>query len=103
MESSGETDSTGNHSDSSRQQPVMLLSGDSQVDDGSHHDDDQDHGGGGVQDDAIEKAAISCLRFFVLFLMIGSTIGAGVGTWNLLSSEEHNDFDDEVSPLLVCI
>lgn len=52
-----------------------------------------------VEDDGIEKAAVSCLRFFVLFLIVGSTIGAGVASWRFLATQEQEDFNKEVSPV----
>ena len=53
--------------------------------------------GGGVMDDAdFEDKAVSCFRFFVMFLLIGGMIAAGVGTWKFLQQEEYDDFEHEV-------
>jgi hypothetical protein len=49
-----------------------------------------------LMDDEFEKHAISCLRYFVLFLMVAFTIAAGVTTWKFLKREEQNQFINEV-------
>jgi hypothetical protein len=51
---------------------------------------------GDLMDDEFEKRAISCLRYFVLFLMVAFTIAAGITSWKFLKREEQNQFINEV-------
>ncbi|CAJ1960714.1 unnamed protein product [Cylindrotheca closterium] len=93
MEKISETESSGKSSSNVGKQVILPEREDSTLDDSIHFNTNEQEVV--VQDDGIEKAAISCLRFFVLFLMIGSTIGAGVATWKFLSSQEQEDFNKE--------
>mmetsp|Transcript_21694 Transcript_21694/g.53584 ORF Transcript_21694/g.53584 Transcript_21694/m.53584 type:complete len:1189 (-) Transcript_21694:77-3643(-) len=94
MGGSSGTDSTDNLSNNVGQHARLREREDSKLDDSMQFEANNEQEVI-VEDDGIEKAAISCLRFFVLFLMIGATIGAGLVTWNFLSSQEHADFNKE--------
>lgn len=95
MGGGGETNSTGTLSNHARNQVPVREREDSRLDDSIQFESSDEQVV--VENDGIEKTATSCLRFFVLFLIVGSTIGAGFGTWNFLLSQEHADFQKEVS------
>lgn len=50
-----------------------------------------------VHDDELEMQAISCFRGFIIFLMLGATIAAGVGMWFHLEKREEAAFHHHVS------
>ncbi|CAJ1960726.1 unnamed protein product [Cylindrotheca closterium] len=48
-----------------------------------------------IEDDEFERTAIRCFRFYIFFLMVVSTITAGVITWHFLNQAEEDDFHKE--------
>ena len=54
-----------------------------------------------IEDNEFETKAITCFRGFIFFLMVASTVTAGVVTWYLLNKAEEGDFQQEVSVIIV--
>lgn len=49
-----------------------------------------------IEDNEFERKAIWCFRYYIFFLMVASTIAAGVITWHLLNQGEEDDYHQEV-------
>jgi hypothetical protein len=62
---------------------------------GAVEEDDESTQGDAIEDQ-FEKRAISCLRYFVLFLMVAFTIAAGITSYKFLRREEQKKFINEV-------
>ena len=77
---------------------------DEEDDDSTAVDDDHSNqngdGGTGGMDHQMEDKAVSCFRLFVVFLLIGGMVAAGVASWKFLQNEEYADFEHEVRTVL---
>jgi hypothetical protein len=47
-------------------------------------------------DSDFEDKAVSCFRFFVLFVLISAIAGAGTATWYFMTENQNEDFVHEV-------
>jgi hypothetical protein len=57
------------------------------------HDETAKEDGQADHVDDFEDRAVSCFRFFVLFLLVAGIITAGVTSWKFLKNEEYEDFE----------
>lgn len=47
-------------------------------------------------DSDFEDKAVSCFRFFVLFILVFAMAGAGAATWHFMTKNQYENFYDEV-------
>lgn len=54
-----------------------------------------------VNDTDFEDKAVSCFRYFILFVLVAAMAASGAATWHFMTEDQNEDFENEVRSVLL--